>query len=143
MRYIHIASAISVVGGLVFLLICLIPAVRLLDDGFSESWMKVIRERFTRLLWIGIVGLIVSGVYNWVLGASTYKAIGPIGNAIIGFKVLLAMIMFTVVWAGSMGLLKPKVCHMVNIHIAALVILLAVILRHMRLEYLQSLVEGW
>ena len=142
MRYVHIVSAMAAVGGLMFFLICLTPAVRLLDDGFSESWMKVIRRRFVKMLWISIVGLLVSGVYNWMLSAGTYKAMGGIGNALIGMKALLALILFVVVWVGSVGLLKPRVCYMINIHLAAVVILLAVVLRHARLEYLQSLISG-
>jgi len=142
MRYIHIVSAILAVGGLGFMLVCLSPAVRLFDDGFNESWMKLVRQRFNRLLWIAIAGLVFSGVYNWALLAGTYKDMGPVGNALIGTKVLLALVMFTVVWLGSVGKLKPRVCQMVNVHLAAIVILLAVVLRYLRLEHIQSLIVG-
>ncbi len=142
MRYIHVLSAVVAVGGVSFLLLCLAPAARLLDDGFSEPWMKMIRQRFDRMLWISIAGLVVSGVYYWVLFAGTYKAMGPIGNALIGTKVLLALVLFATVWAGSIGLLKPKVCQMINIHLAAVVILLAAVLRYYRLEHLQSIATG-
>ncbi len=142
MRYVHIVSAVSAVGGLVFLSVCLSPATRLLDDGFSDTWMKMIRHRFHRVVWISIGGLIVSGIYNWAMLAGVYKAMGPVGGAIIGTKVLLAMILFTVVWLGSSGILKPKAAQMINLHLAAVIILLASVLRYYRLEHLQSLIGG-
>lgn len=142
MRYIHIVAAIFVVGGLGFYAICLTPAMRLLDDGFSESWSKMIQKRFVRLLWVGIAGLLVSGVYNWMKSVQTYKAMGASGNALIGTKVLLALLIFAIVWAGSIGLLKPKTWQKSALHLAAIVILLATILRYFRLEHLQSLVGG-
>ncbi len=140
MRYIHIVSAIMAVGGLSFMLLCLMPVVRVLDDGFSEAWIRLIRAKFHKVLWISIGGLVISGVYNWAMLGSTYKAMGPVGNALIGIKVLLALIMFGMVWVGQAGILRPKVCQMINIHLAAVVILLAAALRYFRLEHLQSLV---
>lgn len=142
MRYMHVVSVVAAVGGILFLSVCLSPAVRLLDDGFSESWMKLIRRRFHRMLWISIVGLFVSGVYNWVLLAPMYKEMGPVGNALIGTKALLAFVVFGVAWAGTTGLIKPKACQMINVHLAAIVILLAVVLRHLRIEHIQSLAGG-
>ncbi len=140
MRYLHIVSAIAAMGGMVFLAACLLPVVRLLDDGFSESWMKVIRKRFHRLLWVSIGGLAITGVYNWVMLAEVYKAMGSRGNMLIGIKVLLAVIMFVMVWVGSVGLLKPKVCQMINLHLAAAVILIAAALRHFRLEHMETVI---
>jgi len=142
MRYVHIVSAIMAVGGLSFMLLCLLPVVRVLDDGFSEAWIRLIRARFHKILWISIGGLVISGLYNWVLLGPTYKAMGALGNALIGIKVLLAMIMFGTVWVGQVGILRPKVCQMINIHLAAAIILLAAALRYFRLEHLQSLVGG-
>lgn len=142
MRYVHIVSAVVAMGGLTFMLLCLSPTTRVLDDGFSDSWMKMIRRRFDRVVWLSIAGLVVSGVYNWVLSAGAYKAMGPVGNILIGTKVLLAMAMFAVVWMGGSGMLKPRAAQMINVHLGAVVVLLAVILRYLRLEYLQGLAGG-
>ncbi len=133
MRYLHVVSAVLAVGGLCFMPICVAPAVRLLDDGLGESVLKIVRSRFHRLLWICIAGLVVSGVYNWVGLAQVYKDMGPKGNALIGTKVLLALIMFVVAGLGTGGVIKPKAAGMINIHLAAVVILLAAVLRYYRL----------
>ena len=52
------------------------------------------------------------------------------------------MIMFAVVWLGSVDKLRARAVQMINIHLAAAVILLAVVLRHYRLDHLQSLAGG-
>jgi len=139
MRAVHIVSAIFLVGGLSFFILCLWPAVRLLDDSFGDSWMKMVQQRFARVMWASVAGLVVSGVYNWMLNVRTYKEMGAAGNALIGSKVLIALILFAVLWAGSIGWMKPKVSQRVAIHLATVVILLAVALRYFRLEYLQSI----
>lgn len=135
MRYLHIVSAILLVGGSAFVAACLLPSMRLLEDNFRESLMTMVSKRFVKVLWIGMVGLIVSGVYNWVLSVGDYKAMGPKGNAVIGTKVLLAAIMFIIIWAQSTGLikLKPRACLIINLHLAAIIILLAGLLRFWRL----------
>jgi uncharacterized membrane protein len=140
MRYIHIVSAILAVGGMSFILICLAPSLRLLDDTFRGSLDKLVHHRFLRLVWASIAGLTVSGAYNWYMLAGEYKAMGPMGNALIGTKVLLAVIMFAVVAARSFGLIaNQRVALMINIHLAAVVILLGSVLRYYRLQYLHGL----
>ena len=142
MRYIHILSAVTATGGMAFILICLTPAMRLVDEKFRDSVLQIVHHRFLRVVWLSILGLVVSGTYNWIQLAGTYKAMGPIGNAMIGVKVLLAIVMFTVVGFRSIGWIKkPRTALMVNVHLAAAVILLGAVLRHLRLEHLQSLIS--
>ena len=135
MRYVHVVSAVVAVGGMAVILLGLTPAVRLLDDTFRDTVMKLALYRFTRLVWIAIGGLIVSGAYGWYLLAPQYSDMGPKGNALIGTKVLLAVIMFAVVFAQSAGLWRPKTPRtalMLNLHLGAVVILLGSILRCLR-----------
>lgn len=137
MRYLHIVSAVVAVGGMAFMLLCLSPAAKLLDEKTRESLLDAVHGRFQRVVWACIGGLIVSGLYNWMLLAGAYKAMGPIGNALIGTKVLLAAIIFGVVWARSAGFLSKasrRRVLMINIHLAAIVILLGAVLRHYRQE---------
>lgn len=139
MRYLHVVSAIVVVGGMSFILLCLTPATRLLDEQFRQSLLKLVHGRFLRIVWVSIAGLVISGVYNWMMLAGIYKKIGPKANALIGIKVLLAVILFAIVAARSLGLLtNHKRVLMINIHLAAIVILLGSILRYYRLEYLMG-----
>ena len=141
MRYIHIVSAITAVGGIMFCMLCLSPAVRLLDDGFRDSLLKLVHGRFLRVLWVCIAGLTISGVFAWMHWAPIYKDMGPLGNALIGTKVLLAVMMFAVVGARSIGMIKnPRVALMINIHLAAGVILIAAILNQYRVAHMTAAV---
>ena len=120
---------------LAFLLICLLPSLRLLQDDFRSSLLRIVQYRFERVLWASIAGLTISGIYNWIQLAPKYRLIGPLAQALIGIKVLLAAIIFGVVFARSANLLKPsRFWPSLNLHLAALVILLAAILRWYRLQ---------
>jgi len=134
MRFVHIVSAIVAVGGLTFMAFCLRPAARQLDETAHEKLQSVVKSRWARVQWIAIALLVLSGVYNWVLSAAAYKTAGPIANALIGTKVLLAMILFAVAWAHGAKLIKSdKVASMINVHLALIVILLAAALRFYRM----------
>lgn len=141
MRYLHIVSAILAVGGMSYVLICLLPSMRLVDETFQAALLELTSRRFNRLLQLAIAGLLISGVYNWMRLAEVYKAMGPVGNALIGTKVLLALVMFVIAWGRAIGLIqggRPRMWLMINVHLAAIVILLAAVLRFYRLAYLAS-----
>jgi low affinity Fe/Cu permease len=98
--------------------------------------MTVMQRRFQTVLWLAILGLTVSGAINWMVLASTYKKIGPHANALIGTKVLLAFVLFGIIIAQGGGLIaRSKMWLMVNVHVAAIIILLGSILRQLRLDY--------
>jgi uncharacterized membrane protein len=139
MRTLHITSAVLAVGGLCFIPLVLRPSLRLVDDTFRKSIEQLVQTRFHQLLWICIAGLTVSGVYNWILNAPRYKELGPIGNALIGTKVLLALIMFAVVAGRSTGYLtNAKRWQLVNIHLAAGVLILGAVLRVLVIRMLSA-----
>ena len=137
MRYLHLTSVIVAVGGWAFLLICLRPATRMVETSLRDTVTNLTQQKFARVLWFAIGGLIVSGIYNWVLLAKEYKQVGAIGNALIGTKVLLAVVMFAIIWLRAIGLIKgrERMFLSINIHLAALIVLLAAILRYYRLTH--------
>lgn len=136
MRYLHIVSAIVAVGGVTFSAFCLRQPAAALPEAQRDQLLGAVRRRFAKLQWLAIAGLVVSGAYNWMLSAVTYKAMGPVGNALIGTKVLLALILFAVVWARGANLIRSdKAAVMINVHLAAIIILLAAVLRYYRLAH--------
>ena len=133
MRYLHIISALSAVGGMVFLISCLLPAAKILDEETRKAVLKTAHDRFLRIIWIAIAGLTISGIYTWIRYETFYKGMGPLGHALIGTKVLLALILFAIVFARSIGLIQPKsprTLPMINLHIAAVIMLLGAVLRY-------------
>lgn len=140
MRYLHIVAAIVTVGGMSFVLFCVSPAARLLEESQREAFIKLMHDRFLKVLWIAIALLIISGAYTWLTLNSAYSEIRPWGQALIGTKVLIAAIIFVVVWLRSMNKVGQtakgmKRVLMTNIHLAALVILLASTLRYLRMSH--------
>lgn len=132
MRYLHIVCAIVAVGGLAFIPFCLRSSLRLLEGGLSDSVMGLVYRRFHRVLAFCIAGLVVSGTYNWIRLNDAYNTL-PAGQPLIGTKVLLALVMFVVVGARALGWIRnAKAALLINVHLAAIVILLGSILRTMR-----------
>lgn len=141
MRYLHIVSALIAVGGMAFVLFCVSPAAKLLEENVRQTFLKLMHDRFLKVLWIVIAVLVVTGAFQWYSLNEAYRAIRPWGQALIGTKVLIAIVIFVVVWLRSMGIVgtTPKGAKrvlMINIHLAAIVILLGSILRYMRMTEL-------
>jgi hypothetical protein len=74
---------------------------------------------------------------------ATYREMGAAGQGLIGAKVALALAMFAVVFARAAGMpavaRNARFWHRFNLHLAAVVILLAGVLRYLRLEHLQNM----
>lgn len=134
MRYLHVLSFITLVGGLLYNMIGQRIARKVLDSQAAESFITAFKGCVLKFQWCAIAGLIVSGTYTWVITNAKYKAIGALGNALIGTKVLLAMTVFCVIWMRWSKLIKSdKTAMMINIHLAAIIILLGATLRYYRL----------
>lgn len=135
MRYLHIISVIAMVGGLLYNAIGQRVARKILDTDLAEKFITAFRGMVLKFQWFAMAGLLVSGTYTWILTHEKYKAIGPLGNALIGTKVLLALSVFCVIWMRWSKLIQSdKMAMMINMHLAAIIILLAGILRYYRLS---------
>ncbi|MEX0776744.1 MAG: hypothetical protein WD042_13660 [Phycisphaeraceae bacterium] len=139
MRFMHVISAVLVVGGLACIVYCVRPSLRMLDESFRDAVYQLIVARFEKVVYLGIAGLIISGIFGWLRNAPMYKAIGPAGNALIGTKVLLAAIIFTIVFCRAAGLIKPaRIWQVLCLHLALVVIVLGGVLYVMRMVYPQA-----
>ena len=92
-QWVHIASAIAVVGGYAFLLIALLPSLRILDLERRELLLKVVFERFRWVVWGVILVLFASGIYNtrtaWEAPWGTYWKL-------LTVKIVLAFLFFAI-----------------------------------------------
>ena len=134
MRYLHIVSAVVLVGGMAFLSFALKPSFGVLDEEPRRNLQQAVERRFKRIIHLCFAGLFISGGYNWVRLAEAYKAAGPKANIVIGIKFLLAVIVVVIVVGRAVGLVKlpGKACHMINIHLVAIIILLGALPNHWR-----------
>lgn len=136
MRVVHIVCAMVVVVGVAVVPLVIRPALNALEETHREAVLRMVDRRLRMWLWIGVAGLVVSGVYNWIGLAATYEAIGPVGNAMIGIKVLLAFMVFALMAVRQAAMLGPRADRpllMLIVHLTVVVLAIASVLRHLRL----------
>jgi uncharacterized membrane protein len=137
MRLIHIVSAILLVGGMAFLLVSVIPALRPHEPAIRDSVMGLIRKRFMRIMHPAIAGLLISGAYQWMTNHGRYEeaAQTPLIQALLGTKVLIALAAFVIAFASAAGVLRgcPTKWVKINLVLVSIVIVLAVVVRQTRL----------
>lgn len=90
LRWIHIASAVTLLGGMIFALAAALPAVRSLPD--AQTIGDSIAARFRPLLIAAILLLLGSGLYNYL----TKHNMPPVYHMLFGMKFLLALHVFAV-----------------------------------------------
>ena len=92
MRWIHIASVVTLVGSYIYARFILTPALAALGDSIREAFHRQVMERFRPLLYILIITILGSGLYNY-LTKSSYP---PGYHMWIGIKFLLVLHIFAV-----------------------------------------------
>ena len=93
MRWIHIASVVALLGGLIYARLVLSPALATLAAGERETVRKRAIDGFRPLLFTAMVMILGSGAYNYATKAS-YP---PHYHMWFGIKVLLALHVFAAV----------------------------------------------
>ena len=64
-RWVHVLSAITWIGGMLFIALVLVPVVRTLDDGKLRT--RLVQEsgrRFRTIGWMALTLLVVTGILN-------------------------------------------------------------------------------
>jgi uncharacterized membrane protein len=122
-RWMHIVSAVLLIGGLAFARAVAVPALETLpEDERAEAWRRM-AGRFRPMVYAAIAGLLVSGVYNLLIhpGHTQYY------HMLFGIKILLALHVFAV---SILAVKEPKLSRMSSAAISGLLaILLAAYLR--------------
>jgi uncharacterized membrane protein len=119
-RWIHIASMATLIGGILFARLALAPSAATLSADSRESLMNEVAARFRPLVYAAVLGLILSGTFNLL----TNPGHRPFYHMLLGIKLLLAAHVF----AAAFLVVKPKnpkrVRQMTGILISGLAILL-------------------
>lgn len=128
-RWIHVGSAIVVLGGSVFIRFVLLNAL----SGMDEETAKDVRARvvkiWKRFVHAGILLFIISGFYNYVMVSIPNHKGDGLYHALLGTKIILAFIVFflasalvgrssTFAWIRS----NIKIWLLVTISLAALIV---------------------
>ena len=100
MRWIHIASMATLIGGLLYARLVMAPAIATLAPDARESLASAAAVRFRPFVFAAIGGLVVSGIYKLL----TTPGHRPIYHMLLGVKLLLALHVFAV----SILIVQPK-----------------------------------
>jgi len=136
MRIVHLASMAALAGGVAFALVAALPALGGLDEGARGEATALMRKRFNRIVHPAILGLLVSGIYQWVRNHDPYERGGALIHALLGIKILLALVAFSIAFASAGNWLPgcPKRWMKINLSIVAVILALASTIRHIRLN---------
>jgi uncharacterized membrane protein len=103
LRWMHIFAAIALFGGTIFQRIALHPTVGELDAEQRALVADGVRRRWSKVVMVAILFLLVSGLVNYILTVKAFKALGavnpddnlpPLFHALWGIKFLLALVVF-------------------------------------------------
>lgn len=92
-RVVHVGTAITLIGGSVFMLLVLLPSARRLSDAAHEQLAASVGSRWKWFVHIGILLFLLSGFYNYVRAIPLHRGDG-LYHALLGTKMLLALVVF-------------------------------------------------
>ena len=93
-QWVHLISAVVGVGGIAFVLVVLLPSLRVLGDDQRALLLKTVMGRFRWASWAAILMLLGSGLYNLRLRAWEAPW-GPYWRWLT-VKIVLACCVFTI-----------------------------------------------
>jgi uncharacterized membrane protein len=95
-RWLHVASAVVAVGGMVFLRLALMPAMAAQEEPVRQAVMGPVVRRFKILVHSAIGLLLLTGTYNMLVALPKARALTyhSFYHSILGTKILLALILF-------------------------------------------------
>lgn len=88
-RWIHVGTAIVLVGGTSFIRFVLAPALQ----GQPPELMDSVRGRWKKFIHAGIALFILTGFFNYFKGMATHKG-DSLYHMLIGTKIILAFVVF-------------------------------------------------
>src|SRR5439155_24327057 len=104
LRWLHIASAVVLVGGFILIALAVEPELRGKPEGDALS--EAIRRRYKRIAHTAIGLLLITGFYNYLeLAIPKARAAGIASeyNGVMGIKILMGLAVIGI----SVGLLSP------------------------------------
>jgi len=92
-RWIHVGTAITVLGGSIFLRFVLQPAASKLPEESHNQLRGLVMQRWKRFVHVGILLFLLSGFYNYLNGMAAHRG-DKVYHMLLGIKILLAFVVF-------------------------------------------------
>jgi uncharacterized membrane protein len=112
-RFLHVATAIVLVGGSIFIRYVLMPAATAsLSDDVHAQLRAQVMNRWKRFVHLGIGLLLTTGLINFGRKIALLHAAGikdPVYHGVMGLKILLALVIFFIASAlvGKSARMEP------------------------------------
>lgn len=94
LRWMHVLSAITLMGGAIFMRLALLPSASILDPGQHDLLRGEIRRRWAKWVMIASTFLILSGLSNVGLNEVQYRFDGQTYRMLLAVKILLTLPVF-------------------------------------------------
>ncbi len=94
LRWAHIFSAITLVGGLFFLHLVWLPSTKELSSEEREASFQKLRAPWSKIVMICTLFLLVSGLANAVIGIKANVFAQPVYHMLVLVKLLVAFVLF-------------------------------------------------
>ena len=92
MRWMHITSVVTLVGGVLYARLVIAPAIASLPADLRDSLGEAMAARYRSLLYLAMLLLTGTGIYNMVMNLGR----GPLYQSLLGTKLLLVLHVFVV-----------------------------------------------
>jgi uncharacterized membrane protein len=131
MRWLHITSAMVLIGGVLYARMVIVPAMQALSAAEQSTLGAAMAARYRSLLYLAILLLTGTGIYNFVINLGR----GPLYQALLGIKILLVLHVFAV----GLLIVKPsnpkRARQMTGVVISGLIIIaISAVLRQLHLH---------
>ena len=92
MRWVHISSVVTLIGGIFYARFVLTPAGHALSSDARTTLDEAAAARFRPLIFTAIAGLVLTGIYNFL----SKPGHSVLYHILFGFKILLALHVFSI-----------------------------------------------
>jgi len=135
-RFVHLGAMAALLGGTLYMVFAMRPAMKLVDDQLGESITQLAAKRFMRITHAAVALLILTGAWNWYVNVEVYREADKLIHMLLGIKILLAIAIFVIIFASATKVIKgnPARWAWINITLATIIIILAAIVRDLRLD---------
>lgn len=129
LRVLHLLAAILMAGGIFYIGLVLIPALRRLPPETADEVRAAVRARWAMLIGIAALVLIATGMYNYLANVRGWQ-MPKYYHMVFGIKFLLALIVFFLasLLAGRTGLaekMRAKAGGMTQVLIVLVLVIVA------------------
>jgi uncharacterized membrane protein len=111
LRWLHIASVATLVGGMIYARAAMIPALNSISAESRAAVNGIALARFRRLVWAASLGVILSGLYNFLAApghTARYHMLFGIKMLLVGHVLAAAFLATRPVSSPDQGTRRPR-----------------------------------